>query len=178
MRSQNVWHHHQDGCDSQTQLIKYSSPLETSHLNCCCLKNQVLEPSPALTDATLGLPLRPWHRAGQAKQLISSHAELPAWFPAFTYTKNSITLSLAHTDGKTLLCTHSIHTYSSQAWHSLVLRDGFQQKYIHPDTQDVLLLLNQPAAMFYIPNAIKITKDSWLISDQLLHQCNTTDLES
>lgn len=69
-----------------------------------------------------------------------------------------------------------IHHKHGTAWFWAMA--SFWQKYIHPDTEDVLLLSNQPAATFYILNAIKITKDSWLISDQLLHQCNTTDLES
>lgn len=69
-----------------------------------------------------------------------------------------------------------IHHEHGTAWFPVIA--SFWQKHIHPDTEDVSLLLNQPAATFHIPNAIKITKDSKLISHQLLHQCNTADVFS
>lgn len=122
MLSQNTWHHHWCVYDSQTQLIKYSSPLETSHLNCWCLKISFWRQDPLWQDATLVLLLHQQHRACQAKQLTSLHAGLVL---AFTYTKNCIMLSLTYTDGKTLFCMYSIHAYSSWAQHILVLSDSF-----------------------------------------------------
>lgn len=160
--------------DTPTQLLKHSSPLEASHLNCWGYGMSSWRQAQLWQDAALGLlhPAAAPSLPGRAANPVHMLGLQPAPSPHVHY--NWIMLSLTHTDGKTWLCTYSVHASSSRARHSSVWSNSSLLTEIHPPWHGGRLPSLQPAATPPVPHVTRITKDSWLISHQLLH-CNATD---
>lgn len=111
----------------QTLLTSGSFPSELLGL-----WNELLETSPARTRCHAGFaaPGAAASLPGRAANPVHMLGLQPAPSPHVHF--NWIMLSLTHTDGKTRLCTYSVHAYSSRARHSSVWSNSSLLTEIHP----------------------------------------------
>lgn len=127
------------------QLIKHSSPLETPHLTCWADGMSCWAQAQLWWDARLGLLLSRGSTdpAGPCSW-SSPTCCAPACSPALTCTKTGLG-SASHTQMEKHCSAWTasllIHPKHGTAWSGA--RAPFWQKHIHPDTEDISLLMSQ-----------------------------------